>query len=308
MTVLLVDDVADIRAAISQALRFRGGFEVVAEAADGAAAVAAASEWRPDVVVLDLGLPDLAGTDVIAQLRAVAPDSQVVVYTGSVAAEHAETLPAVAAFVRKERDIGYLVDLLGDLGRLRHRSASTSLEPRLESVGEARRFVQRCCVEWGCAAAVDDAKLVATELVTNAILHAGTPCGLRMRFSGDVLRFEVGDGGVGSPDLETADVLDESGRGLLLVSAMCMAWGVDADDDGGKVVWAELSVPSDPDAEEGESARTVGNPAGDRPHRDQPGRPATEAGPRLGRWPHVERLSARMELVGVARRTELVGV
>src|SRR3954447_6855852 len=87
--VLLVDDVAEVRRLIRTTLRFRGGFEVVGEAADGVEAVRLVGELRPDVVVLDLGLPDLAGREVLTQVRDRSPDSKVVVFSGMEAADRA---------------------------------------------------------------------------------------------------------------------------------------------------------------------------------------------------------------------------
>ena len=58
--VLLVDDVADVRRLVRVALRFHGGFEVVGEARAGMQAIELADRLRPDVVLLDLGLPDLS--------------------------------------------------------------------------------------------------------------------------------------------------------------------------------------------------------------------------------------------------------
>lgn len=55
--VMLVDDVVEVRRLVRTALRLRGGFEVVAEANDGAEAVRLAEALHPDIVVLDLGYP-----------------------------------------------------------------------------------------------------------------------------------------------------------------------------------------------------------------------------------------------------------
>ena len=66
-TVLVVDDEPQIARALRINLGARG-YDVVT-AADGAAALRAASEVHPDVVVLDLGLPDMDGTDVITGIR-----------------------------------------------------------------------------------------------------------------------------------------------------------------------------------------------------------------------------------------------
>ena len=73
--VLLVDDVVEVRRLVRTSLRFRGGFDVVAEASDGAEAIRMAETLRPDVVVLDLGLPDIAGHEVLSHIRAASPES-----------------------------------------------------------------------------------------------------------------------------------------------------------------------------------------------------------------------------------------
>ena len=67
MRVLIVDDDIQLLRALRINLTARG--YTVLTAADGRTALRAAAELRPDVVVLDLGLPDLDGTDVIAELR-----------------------------------------------------------------------------------------------------------------------------------------------------------------------------------------------------------------------------------------------
>jgi DNA-binding NarL/FixJ family response regulator len=69
ITVLIVDDHAAFRAAARRLLE-RHGYEVVGEAQDGAAGLAAAAHLRPDVVLLDVQMPDLDGFEVAARLSA----------------------------------------------------------------------------------------------------------------------------------------------------------------------------------------------------------------------------------------------
>ena len=265
-TVLLVEDVPELRSVLRQALQVRGGFTVVAEAEDGAGAIVSAARHQPDVIVLDLGLPDLAGHEVLTRLRTLSPSSQIVVYTGSYAQHHFPLPSEVEAYVTKDRDVGYLVDLLARLGRPRLESAAMALGPTHEDVGAARRFVAVRCGDWGCGDLVDDAELVVSELVTNALVHGAGYCELRAALSDAALRLQVIDEGIGMPDPRTAGQGDEHGRGLLLVSALCEAWGVEALPGGGKVVWAEIL------------RRLPGRQPGERPGRAAGGRRSPAAG------------------------------
>jgi DNA-binding NarL/FixJ family response regulator len=67
-TLLIVDDHSGFRS-LARRLLTAGGFEVVGEAADGHAAITAARQLRPDVVLLDVQLPDIDGFEVAARLR-----------------------------------------------------------------------------------------------------------------------------------------------------------------------------------------------------------------------------------------------
>ena len=80
-TLLIVDDHAGFRS-LARRLLGSGGFEVVGEAADGRAAVAAARELRPDVVLLDIQLPDIDGFEVLARLGD-GPDGPAAVLTST---------------------------------------------------------------------------------------------------------------------------------------------------------------------------------------------------------------------------------
>jgi len=246
--VLIVDDVEELRGVLAQALRLRGGFEIVGLAGTGEAAIAAAGDRQPDIVVLDLGLPDLAGHEVMNRLRAVAPGARIVVYSGSLTPDRMIAARSADAFVEKSQDVAYLVSLLSDLGRGRDRSAEMRIGPSLTDLAAARRFVLARCREWRLEHVVDDARLVVTELVTNALVHARTACTLRIGTGRGVLRVEVTDDGPGFPDLQDATPDDEQGRGLLLVSVLCDAWGAEvvAGEAGRKRVWAEIATGAGP--------------------------------------------------------------
>jgi two-component system response regulator NreC len=77
--VLLIEDHQVVREGLRALLRAERDMEVVGEAADGAAALDLAAETRPDVVVVDLGLPGLNGVEVIRRLRRSRPEVQAVV-------------------------------------------------------------------------------------------------------------------------------------------------------------------------------------------------------------------------------------
>ena len=78
---LIVEDHAGFRS-VTRRLLAAAGFEVVGEAAGGLAALAAVRELRPDLVLLDVQLPDLDGFEVARRLRA-AGDGPAVVLTSS---------------------------------------------------------------------------------------------------------------------------------------------------------------------------------------------------------------------------------
>ena len=85
INVLVVDDEAVLAEMVSMALRYEGWS--ISTAADGSAAIAAARAQRPDVVVLDVMLPDMSGLDVLHKLREESPQLPVLLLTAKDAVE-----------------------------------------------------------------------------------------------------------------------------------------------------------------------------------------------------------------------------
>ncbi len=79
--VLVVDDHPIVRDGLKAVLSTQSDFEVVGEASNGAEAVRQAMALQPDVVLLDLEMPDVNGVEALRQLRAQSPDMKVIVLT-----------------------------------------------------------------------------------------------------------------------------------------------------------------------------------------------------------------------------------
>jgi NarL family two-component system response regulator LiaR len=82
LRVLVVDDDPLVRRAIRHALE-RGGIDVVAEATDGAEAVAAALELIPDLILMDLDMPNVDGVTATIRIRRRAPDARIVMFSAA---------------------------------------------------------------------------------------------------------------------------------------------------------------------------------------------------------------------------------
>ncbi|MFI8190272.1 SpoIIE family protein phosphatase [Streptomyces sp. NPDC085946] len=129
--------------------------------------------------------------------------------------------------------------------------AAASFEPVGRSVASARSFVRDTLQGWGFADIVDDAVVLTSELVTNAVVHAGTSADVLCLRSDDGVRVEVADR---YPErevpLQSSAVLmsspdREGGRGLQLCAALAGRWGVDYTPTH-KTVWFRLDLPERP--------------------------------------------------------------
>ena len=120
-------------------------------------------------------------------------------------------------------------------------SCITTLPPTGASAGAARRIVEAALDGSGLEAWLDEALLLVTEVVTNAIVHAGTELDLHLDVGDDRLRVEVVDRSPGA--LHIAAHLpaetSEGGRGLVLLDALAPEWGI-RHFAGGKSVWFVL--------------------------------------------------------------------
>ena len=116
------------------------------------------------------------------------------------------------------------------------------LESDADMVPQARRFVAMHLRDLLPAEVVDDAELVTSELVTNAVLHAGTSIVVRLHPMASTVRIEVEDGSSVTPVRPIASPGSMTGRGLALVEGLSRELGVNRTENG-KIVWCVLPAP-----------------------------------------------------------------
>ncbi len=149
-----------------------------------------------------------------------------------------------------------IVDDVCALAITRHggRAVRAWFDPVASSVPKARAMVRHALREWHLPP-LDDAMLVVSELVTNAVTHAVPPSCLpgRARVMVEVcvnplvgrprgVRVAVGDPSSDLPEQHRAEPGEEHGRGVMLVATLAQRWGVERVP-GGKQVWAEFDLP-----------------------------------------------------------------
>ncbi|WP_432496630.1 ATP-binding protein [Kineococcus gypseus] len=130
------------------------------------------------------------------------------------------------------------------------------LQPDAGSAARARGHVRRVLGPAVPGAVVDDAEVCASELVTNAVLHAGGPVVLTVHRTGDAVRLEVADPSPVAPQWVPRSLTAATGRGLRLITALSAARGTEVHPDGsGKSVWCELSSAAPPAGRDEERER-----------------------------------------------------
>lgn len=135
--------------------------------------------------------------------------------------------------------------------------ASCTLVPRPESVKVGRNFTRATLLGWGMTAVSDDAELVVSELITNALRHAMSGPGpspgpgpgrgdgepvirLRLLAQEPYVMCMVTDPSREIPLRRRPSLEDASGRGLHVIESCSSRWGWHLLDEGGKVVWVVL--------------------------------------------------------------------
>lgn len=155
----------------------------------------------------------------------------------------------------------------------RHERYPLPAEPG--SAGEGRTLLRRCFTDWDLVAMIEDVQLVLSELITNAVRHAGPPMVVTVSCADLMVEIAVSDGSATLPSLRSprsdlgtdlsrvlateagiGELLDErdprlhigaagsvaGGRGLLLISALAQEWGV-SPLAAGKAVWMRSPAP-----------------------------------------------------------------
>lgn len=125
--------------------------------------------------------------------------------------------------------------------------AEENFPPDAESVSRARRFVARTLLLWDAEVFELSAVGIASELATNAVLHARTEFSVRLALVEGKLRIEVRDGSAQRPRTRRYAADATTGRGLALVESLAAGWGAQRDG-AGKMIWALVDqVADEPD-------------------------------------------------------------
>jgi PAS domain S-box-containing protein len=114
ISIVIVDDAVEVRGLARTQLRLSGRFEILGEAGTGHEAIELCRQLQPEMVLLDVSMPEMDGLEALARIREVAPRSRVVMFTGFDEAglgDRARELGA-AALIEKSSGIAQLADHL----------------------------------------------------------------------------------------------------------------------------------------------------------------------------------------------------
>ena len=144
---LVVEDHQTYREFVLSVLTTRPDFQVVAQAMDGTEAVRSAKEFRPDLILLDIGLPGLNGIDVARRVSLLSPESKIL-------------------FVSQESSEEVVLAALdtGALGYVLKSDAARDLMPAINSALQGNRYISRSIRATGLIHHRDDSNTTASTL------------------------------------------------------------------------------------------------------------------------------------------------
>jgi PAS domain S-box-containing protein len=189
------------------------------------------------------GVTDVAGPSalddagliaVVAEAMRDSPEATVTALYQALEARHAR--------VARRDDTAILVVHRPAIATEAHPRAEIALPSLVSSPRRARRFVRDTLEPLEVPpATIDVAELLATELVTNSVMHAGSDVTLSVECANRLVRLRVDDHSPVRPIVRNAAPDAATGRGLFIVEQLSSRWGVDLHRDG-KTVWVELEV------------------------------------------------------------------
>ena len=110
------------------------------------------------------------------------------------------------------------------------------------SASQTRGFVSHRLVDHRLLYLVDPVRLVASELATNALVHAQTAFTVTLAGLDETVLLTVRDDSLALPSRRVVQTLDQAGRGLQIVDIVSLEWGTNEDGAGSKAVWASFAI------------------------------------------------------------------
>jgi len=243
VTVLVADDDPDYRLLVRLGLHGSPGMAPVVEAASADELVRVAREASPEVVLLDVALP--GGFEAVDGL---AESTKVVLVSSRPPDELAAVAAAVgaSAYIGKDLAPSDLPAAIADVTRVVERleavlaKAHDRFPAHVRSAGEARSVVRQALGGWCDEERLEDVALCVSELITNAVVHAGSEPQLLVHVRPGVIHVEISDESDVLPVMRGAGPEDTSGRGVSILGMLSDRWGALRRSGGGKTVWFDI--------------------------------------------------------------------
>jgi DNA-binding NarL/FixJ family response regulator len=260
VSLLVADDHPGYCLLVRTVLDGEPSVRVVGEVRDVEAVRDAAARLRPDAALIDLLLPGGGGFAAAQAIHDLVPGCATIVSSAHTIEELARAgQVGGVAFLPKGlspfRLADGILDLIAALDRTEPAldEVAATFPPERSSAAAARHFATAALERWACGELVDTTNLLVSELVGNAVLHAGTDVEIDLRLFPDRIRVEVSDRSPTQVRRRDATDEDTSGRGSELIDLLARAWGLTGRPDG-KCIWFELDRP---DADAGSQAATA---------------------------------------------------